>query len=80
MSDSKVSRFPLPMAPHGQPLRVLDLSANKATHQRLCSMGISPGCELRVVQRSAGNLVVAIGNTRLAIGPGIAQKVFVAAA
>jgi ferrous iron transport protein A len=45
--------------------------------KRLSSMGIAVGSELRLLQREGGNLVVAVGNSRLALGAGIAQKILV---
>jgi ferrous iron transport protein A len=42
-------------------------------------MGLGPGRRLRVSQREGGQMVVIVGETRLALGRGIAQKILVAA-
>jgi len=72
--------FPLPLAPLGESLRVVALPAGKQTSQRLAAMGMTPGCELRVVQRSGDKLVIALGNARLALSAGIVHKLIVTAA
>lgn len=70
--------IPLPFAPVGQRLRVISCSnAGKHVIHRLASMGITEGSLIEIVQQSAGNMLLAVGNTRLAIAPSIAHKVIV---
>ncbi|GAA5784319.1 hypothetical protein GCM10007860_33710 [Chitiniphilus shinanonensis] len=69
--------FPLPLATPGLPLRVVRLTAAGNACERLAGMGLYPGCEVRLMQSQGGNLVVAVGNSRLALGRGLAQQVLV---
>lgn len=69
--------LPLPLAPIGEPVRVVNFGTGKNTAHRLASMGINPGSVLKTIEHAHGGLIVAIGNTRLAIGPGIAHQVMV---
>ncbi|TJZ78916.1 FeoA family protein [Chitiniphilus eburneus] len=69
--------FPLPLAALDVPLRVVRLTASGNACERLAGMGLFPGCEVRLTQRQGGNLVVAVGNSRLALGRGLAQQVLV---
>ncbi|MDR2636895.1 MAG: ferrous iron transport protein A, partial [Zoogloeaceae bacterium] len=58
--------IPLPLASPGEPMRVLAFAHPREMEKRLSSMGIAVGSELRLLQREGGNLVVAVGNSRLA--------------
>lgn len=78
--SAAASSFPLPMAASGEPMRVVGFSQGMNIEKRLAGMGLSLGSEIHVLQREGGNLVVALGNTRLALGCGLAQKVLVIAA
>jgi len=69
--------FPLAMAQEGEPVKVFLLRGGKGMAKRLVSLGLNIGSELTVSQREGGNLVVLRGETRLAIGAGMAQKIMV---
>ncbi len=46
--------------------------------ERLISMGLGPGAEIEVIRKGApGPFIVAVGEARLAIGAGMAQKIMV---
>lgn len=46
--------------------------------ERLISMGMWPGSEIEVIRRGdPGPFIVAIGEARMAIGTGMAQKIMV---
>lgn len=76
MSSSSVS-MPLPLANPGEPVRVTAFAQGRDVEKRLAGMGLTLGCELHLLQHEGGNLVVAVGNTRLALGHGLAQKILV---
>ena len=62
--------------------RVLALRGGREFQHRIQSMGLSVGCEIKVMQNDAdesnhGGVVVRVGDTRLMIGHGMAQKVIV---
>ncbi|MGD2118098.1 MAG: FeoA family protein [Chromatiales bacterium] len=80
MTNHEVSdraAFPLAMAQEGDRVSVLMLHGGKGMEMRLTTLGLHVGSELTVMQRQGGNLVVISGETRFALGAGMAQKIMV---
>ncbi len=80
MTDSDAANkapFPLAMAQEGEHVRIFLLRGGKGLEMRLTSLGLNVGSELTVSQRQGNNLVVLRGETRLALGAGMAQKIMV---
>ena len=71
--------FPLAMAGEGERVRIRTLQGGKGLAKRLTELGLNPGIEVRIVARQGGGLVVARGETRLALGGGMASKILVEA-
>lgn len=69
--------MPLPLASIREAVRVMAINRGQDLEKRLVSMGIAPGSELRLIQREGGNFVVMVGNSRIALGHGLAQKILV---
>lgn len=70
--------FPLSMADEGSRLRVVALRGGDGLARRMTELGLNVGSELTVRQRQGGGgMVVARGETRYAIGGGMAHKVWV---
>ncbi|MGC8698127.1 MAG: FeoA domain-containing protein [Halothiobacillus sp.] len=70
--------FGIGLASLGACVRVTGLTGEfPALAKRLEGMGIHPGSELEVIQREAGALIVRVGNTRVALGAGMAHKILV---
>ncbi len=69
--------FPLAQAQEGERVRVTLLRGGKGLDMRLTTLGLNVGSELTVSQRCGGNLVVLRGETRLALGFGMSQKIMV---
>ncbi|MCP5426018.1 MAG: ferrous iron transport protein A [Gammaproteobacteria bacterium] len=69
--------FPLAMAQEGERVRIFLLRGGKGLEMRLTSLGLNVGSELIISQRMGANLVVLRGDTRLALGAGMAQKIMV---
>ncbi len=70
--------MPLAMACAGEKVRIVSLAGGRGMHQRLASMGLSVGSEIEVIRKGVpGPFLVASGDTRLAIGAGIAHKIMV---
>jgi len=69
--------FPLPMAGEGDRVRIHLLRGGKGLEMRLTSLGLNVGSELTVSQHQGGKMVVLRGETRLALGAGMAQKIMV---
>ena len=71
------SNFPLMMADEGARVRVVALNGGAGLDRRMTEMGLNVGAELVVRQRQGGGLVVMRGDTRFALGGGMAHKIMV---
>lgn len=71
------SCFPLMMANEGAKVRVVALKGGAGLDRRMMEMGLNVGAELVVRQRQGGGLVVMRGETRFALGGGMAHKIMV---
>ncbi|MEE4638908.1 MAG: FeoA family protein [Wenzhouxiangella sp.] len=69
--------FPLAMAREGMRVRIDHLRGGKGLEMRLTSLGLNVGSELAVSLHQGGKLVVLRGETRLALGAGMAHKIMV---
>ena len=80
-SNSKpapLKSLPLFMAATGERLRIVSIRADRSTDLRLVELGLPIGQEITVLQRQhRGPMVVAAGDTRLALGFELCSKVFV---
>lgn len=74
-SDAKA--FPLAMAQEGVKVRIHTLQGGKGLEMRLTSLGLNVGSELVVSQHHGGKMVVRRGETRLALGAGMAHRIMV---
>lgn len=74
------SAYPLMMADEGARVRVVALMGGAGLERRMTEMGLNIGAELVVRQRQGGGLVVMRGETRYALGGGMAHKIMVALA
>ncbi len=67
----------LAMAEEGVRVRVVGLRAGRNLDRRLTDLGLNVGSELVVLQRQGGGLLVSRGETRFAVGGGMATKIMV---
>jgi len=71
-------RFPLAMAQEGETVRVVALTGGRSLARRLTEIGLPVGAELELVTAAGGGqLVIAVGGTRLGLGRGMAHKIMV---
>lgn len=70
--------FPLNEAAVGQPLRLVSITGGRKITHRLVEMGLTPGVPLRLLQNSGGPLLIAVRQSRIAVGRGMAAKMNVA--
>jgi ferrous iron transport protein A len=77
-TNPPVKGFPLMMANEGARVCILALQGGKGLTTRLTELGLNIGTELHVVQRQGGGLLVARGESRIALGAGMAAKIQVA--
>ena len=71
-------RLPLSMATPGERLTLVDITAGDGLRHRLTELGLTPGVEFHVVRSAGGPLLLAVHDSRLAIGRGMAHKILVA--
>ena len=79
MNNSNTSQaFPLGMASEGEIVKIVSVVGGKNLVKRLTAMGIMADTQLKILQRQKGTgLVLARGETRLALGVGMANKILV---
>lgn len=73
--SAKSKSFPLAMASVGEKLRIVKLKGSDGTVRRLIGMGFVSGTELQIISNSGGSVIVAIGENRIGLGAGMAQKI-----
>lgn len=76
-SRNNSATYPLAMAVEGEQVTVENLRGSKNLELRLTSLGLNVGSEITISQKQGSNLVVIRGETRLALGAGMAQKIMV---
>lgn len=70
--------IPLTLCKPGEELEVVDILGGIGAKRRLTEMGIYPGVKLSILLNPfSGPLLIGVGNSRLALGRGIAQKILV---
>jgi Fur family ferric uptake transcriptional regulator len=75
---NRKKRVPLHKAKTGEKLIVKELEAGKNMQLRISSMGLKIGDLIEVVSNGfGGQVVIAVGENRLVIGNGMAQKIWV---
>ncbi len=70
--------FPLSMADEGRHVLVVALKGGSGLDRRMTEMGLNVGAKLVVRQREGGGVVVMRGETRYALGGGMAHRIMVA--
>ena len=73
------SRLPLSMIGPGQRVKLLEITAGRKLRHRLTELGLTPGTEMKVLQDEGGPVLLAIQDSRLAVGRGMAHKILVQA-
>lgn len=58
-------------------VRVVALAGGNGLDRRMTEMGINVGAELKVCQREGSGIVVMRGETRFALGGGMAHRIMV---
>ena len=69
--------LPLTMATPGEWLTLVKITAGNGLRHRLTEMGLTPGIEFQVLRSGGGPLVLAVHDSRLAVGRGTAHKILV---
>jgi ferrous iron transport protein A len=74
-NSAQTKSFPLAMASVGEKLQIVKINGGEGTVRRLIGMGFIPGIEIQVISNSGGSAIVAIGDNRIGLGAGMAQKI-----
>ena len=69
--------IPLSMADVGQPQIIKKIGGNPEVRQHLGTLGFNVGGEVLVVSTLAGNLIVKVKESRVAVDEALARKIMV---
>lgn len=61
----------------GQPLLLVKIDGGKDVTRRLIELGLTTGVKLRLIQDSGGPVILAVRDSRIALGRGMANKIIV---
>lgn len=67
------------MAVRGQLVRLTKIMAERKLTHRLTELGLTPGVHFEVLHDHGGPLLLAVRDSRLALGRGMASKILVEA-
>lgn len=67
--------MPLAMLKIGDEARIESIAGNDETRKRLETLGFVAGTPLRVLQIAAGNMILAVHESRVAIGKDVALRI-----
>jgi ferrous iron transport protein A len=71
------NEIPLSLIRPGEIVRLSSIKGCENVQNRLTAMGFTPGVELEVVQDQGGPLMIAVRDSRVALGRGLANKILV---
>ncbi len=70
--------MPLAVVSPGKKARIVSIMGGRGVKEHLFNIGLDVGIEVEVLEQGApGPFLIAIKETRLAIGQGVAQKIMV---
>lgn len=69
--------LPLAVVGPGTEVKVLEVAGGIGMRTRLAGMGVVAGATLKVLANDGGPLLVSCGETRLALGRGMAHRILV---
>lgn len=70
--------MPIALAPIGQNLRVIRVTADEETKRHLEDMGITVNAVIQLVSKSGKTSICLVKNTRLALDSNLSMKILVA--
>lgn len=69
--------IPLTKAKSGVTMRLIKIQGGKHITRRLVELGLTPGVQIRKLQDAGGPVILAIRDSRIALGRGMAEKLYV---
>jgi len=78
MSQKEDESMPLASVEARTLVKIVDVDAGRGLRSRLAALGLVPGTEVEVINNSSrGPFIVAIKESRVMLGRGMAQKIMV---
>lgn len=77
MDQVVTTQVTLAQLPAGTSAVITQIAGGHELHRKLRGLGIRLGTEVRVEHRRGSGLVVSVGNTRVALGGGIVEKLLI---
>ena len=77
MESAQRSLVPLAGLSLGAPARIAEIRGGRQLARRLLALGLRVGSEVLVLHHRGGGLVVSHGDSRVALGGGIVDKLWV---
>ncbi|HDN82997.1 MAG TPA: ferrous iron transport protein A [Candidatus Altiarchaeales archaeon] len=71
------SVVPLAMLSEGEEGKIVSINAGFGLSRRLAELGFNPGTRIKVLRCGNGPILVMIRDGRVALGRGVAMKIFV---
>ncbi len=69
--------MPLVFARENEIVEVVKIETGHGIHAKLMEMGIIPGAKIRMVCNAKGPVIIAVNDSKYALGKGIASKIIV---
>ncbi len=69
--------MPLVFASENEIVEVVKIEGGHGIHAKLMEMGIIPGAKIRMVCNAKGPVIIAVNDSKYALGKGIASKIIV---
>ena len=69
--------IPLALAPAGERQKIQKISGNDKVRQRLQELGLVMGATITVVSSENDNVILAVGESRVAVGADLARRIMV---
>lgn len=72
-----MEKYPLNVLNKGELCRVESIMAGGQATKRLYEMGFNTGAEVKMLKNDRGPIIVSLGNNKIALGRGLAEKMIV---
>ena len=72
--------LPLTLVGSGRPVTLIKILAERKLTRRLTELGLTPGVRIEIIHDHGGPLLLAVRDSRLALGRSMAGQILVAAA
>jgi ferrous iron transport protein A len=79
MNQPAEPTLPLALAGEGARVRLVGVTGGQRGAHRLAELGLTTGVALTILRDNGGTLLIAVGDTRLALSTGVAHTILVTA-